>query len=290
LRSQLAANQFPFPQVLFLIPKNSPPQLDGVFSKTFREFVAYCLQRDPKDVSPNHFNHRCTLLTLPQRPTARDLLKHKFVRMAKKTSYLTELIERHERWKAEGGEKPDDRDQARDYDESAAPFLVSFHNTDVHPHSQHNSDPEDLWDFGTVRHVGATIGRTQHAPAIDDHGGRNGGLSTYSVTPAPSNILGPTTYDHKQPMDLSPIANKGDHLPPIPPPPVKKYDVEATVKHALPKGSGTARATVQREPSDEFDDYDEDFVNHEGQNGNGDPELPDTTLLDSVVLPALASV
>ena len=40
--------------------------------------------------------------------------------MAKKTSYLTELIERHERWKAEGGEKPDDREQARDYDEFAA--------------------------------------------------------------------------------------------------------------------------------------------------------------------------
>lgn len=110
------------------------------------------------------------------------------------------------------------------------------------------------------------------------------------MTPTPSNITGNTACDHKQPVDHSPIANKGDHLPPIPPPPVKKYDVEATVKHALPKGSGTARAVVQREPSDEFDDYDEDFIHHEVRNGNGDVELPDTTLLDSVVLPALASV
>lgn len=31
--------------------------------------------------------------------------------MAKKTSYLTELIERHERWKAEGGERLDDEEQ-----------------------------------------------------------------------------------------------------------------------------------------------------------------------------------
>lgn len=31
--------------------------------------------------------------------------------MAKKTSYLTELIERHERWKAEGGEKLEDEEQ-----------------------------------------------------------------------------------------------------------------------------------------------------------------------------------
>lgn len=61
-------------------------------------------------------------LTSLQRPTARDLLKHKFVRMAKKTNYLTELIERHERWKAEGGDKADDREQVRDYDESVAVF------------------------------------------------------------------------------------------------------------------------------------------------------------------------
>ena len=31
--------------------------------------------------------------------------------MAKKTSYLTELIERHERWKAEGGERLQEEEQ-----------------------------------------------------------------------------------------------------------------------------------------------------------------------------------
>jgi serine/threonine-protein kinase 24/25/MST4 len=38
-------------KVLFLIPKNPPPVLDGPFSKNFKDFVATCLQRDPRDVS-----------------------------------------------------------------------------------------------------------------------------------------------------------------------------------------------------------------------------------------------
>ncbi|KAL7338855.1 kinase-like domain-containing protein [Rhodotorula toruloides] len=82
-------------KVLFLIPKNPPPTLDDPrFSKPFREFVSLCLQRDPL-----------------ARPSAKDLLKHRFIKTAKKTSYLTELIERLARWKAEGGEGQRDKDR-----------------------------------------------------------------------------------------------------------------------------------------------------------------------------------
>lgn len=83
-------------KVLFLIPKNSPPELEEPFSRAFREFVALCLQRDPL-----------------KRPTARELLKHKFIKGARKTQYLVDLVERHERWKmAEGGAEQGRDDRA----------------------------------------------------------------------------------------------------------------------------------------------------------------------------------
>lgn len=100
-------------QVLFLIPKNDPPTLDDTkFSRTFRDFVTLCLQRDPRAVRLYTLILPEGLLTKPeQRPTAKDLLKHKFIRNAKKATYLTELIERYEKYK-EGKPEEDKPDLA----------------------------------------------------------------------------------------------------------------------------------------------------------------------------------
>ncbi|KAK1987261.1 kinase-like domain-containing protein [Colletotrichum cereale] len=106
-------------KVLFLIPKNPPPRLEGNFTKAFKDFVEVCLQRDPKE-----------------RPTAKDLLKHPFIRRAKKTSYLTELIERHSRWAAT--HKGDDEESDQGGEE----------------YYERQQVDEDMWDFGTVRLVG----------------------------------------------------------------------------------------------------------------------------------------
>jgi serine/threonine-protein kinase 24/25/MST4 len=38
-------------RVLFLIPRNNPPELVGNYSKTFKDFVACCLNKDPNNVS-----------------------------------------------------------------------------------------------------------------------------------------------------------------------------------------------------------------------------------------------
>ena len=48
-----------------------------------------------------------------QRPQAKELLKHRFVKnMAKKNSFLVELIDRYKRWKASN--KNDDDDSSSD--------------------------------------------------------------------------------------------------------------------------------------------------------------------------------
>lgn len=69
-------------KVLFLIPKAPAPRLEGgSYSRDFRDFVAACLVKDP--------DHR---------PTAKDLLHHRFIRSAAKVEGLQELIHRKQMW------------------------------------------------------------------------------------------------------------------------------------------------------------------------------------------------
>ncbi|KOX80557.1 Serine/threonine-protein kinase 25, partial [Melipona quadrifasciata] len=84
-------------RVLFLIPKNNPPQLTGNYTKQFKEFVEACLNKDPEN-----------------RPTAKELLKFQFIRKAKKNSYLIDLIDRYKKWKSQRSEESETESENSD--------------------------------------------------------------------------------------------------------------------------------------------------------------------------------
>ncbi|KAH9901858.1 Pkinase-domain-containing protein [Xylariomycetidae sp. FL2044] len=64
-------------RALMAIPKKPSPKLEGNFSKDFKDFVYQCLMKDPD-----------------RRPSAKDLLKHRFISRSGKVEALQELIER----------------------------------------------------------------------------------------------------------------------------------------------------------------------------------------------------
>ncbi|KAK5134793.1 hypothetical protein LTR08_006168 [Meristemomyces frigidus] len=111
-------------KVLFLIPKEKPPRLEGSkWSKDFKDFVALCLNKDPD-----------------RRPSARALLKHPFIRRAGKTELLQELVRKARRYEQHGAEREKD---VRYYEET----MRGMGNVD---------EEEDEWVFDTIK-PGSTI-------------------------------------------------------------------------------------------------------------------------------------
>ncbi|KAI5358547.1 Putative protein kinase [Septoria linicola] len=155
-------------KVLFLIPKNPAPILEGNFSREFKDFVWRCLRKEPRE-----------------RPSARDLLKHPWIRKAKRTAYLTELIERHERWQAT---HRDDRDNEDDEYLENSP--------------SRNAEEEDLWDFGTVRPAGRRGNPGTALRPVND----NGMNSRRSHAP---NSPSRRTVSNKENIDGENLENQG---------------------------------------------------------------------------------
>ncbi|XP_060191087.1 uncharacterized protein LOC132620429 isoform X2 [Lycium barbarum] len=62
-------------RVLFIIPRENPPQLDEHFSRPLKEIVSLCLKK-----------------SAAERPSAKELLRHRFIRNARKSPRLLERI------------------------------------------------------------------------------------------------------------------------------------------------------------------------------------------------------
>jgi serine/threonine-protein kinase 24/25/MST4 len=197
-------------KVLFLIPKNPAPVLEGNFSKEFKDFVFRCLRKEPKE-----------------RPSARELLKHPWVRKAKRTAYLTELIERHERWQATHGEdKEGDQDDMRD------------------DSSIHDSEEEDLWDFGTVRPIGKRAGGNGGLRAMND-AGMNSRSSAVANSPTKR------SFSNKENAcdDQNPYAPRSTVKGAMAPPPLPKTPSPTKKAAVLQSPAAAARVPLPETPT-----------------------------------------
>ncbi|RDW60423.1 putative Ste20-like serine/threonine protein kinase [Aspergillus mulundensis] len=207
-------------KVLFLIPKNPPPTLQGDYSKTFKSFVELCLRRDPRE-----------------RPTAKELLEHPFIKRAKKTNYLTELIERYERWQAVNGNKKDDEDDELDQEPAVGPTATE--------------DDDDLWDFGTVRPAGR--GHALNPMRVADLNARGQGPrdrdskpELRKEAPRPNNPTCPPA--HLKSTPTSPKLASPSKIP-LPPSPVKPSHIDnlpKTPSHITPQ-------KVRESPGSDYD-------------------------------------
>ncbi|KAL1730700.1 kinase-like domain-containing protein [Schizophyllum commune] len=110
-------------RVLFLIPKAKPPVLEGPFSVAFKDFVSQCLTKDPN-----------------LRPSANELLQHRFIKSARKTSYLTELIERYTDYRAR------------------SPKGQQMYQPTVRNSMAWNGSMRSEWDFDTIRSSTSAMG------------------------------------------------------------------------------------------------------------------------------------
>ncbi|WVN89940.1 uncharacterized protein L203_105170 [Cryptococcus depauperatus CBS 7841] len=270
-------------KVLFLIPKNPPPQLDERFSRPFRDFVSLCLQRDPRN-----------------RPTAKELLKHKFIKTARKASYLTELIERYEKWKAEGGAKPADD----------GPSGVSREPA-------HGPAADALWDFGTVRNnLPGTMSR--HMTRDLNQSGTNSNSSvSYTLTQAtpariqteqylPPSLSGralpnapphvsngntPTPSEYMSPLghlQESRTKSKDDkesahptirHMAPPPAPGPVPGQLQPPRPHTQPR--------AQSQPQSDVQEQEDVSQQHQHQNmEDGDEDV----MLEGVIIPAISNL
>lgn len=199
---------------------------------------------------------------------------------------------------------------------------------------------DDLWDFGTVRHVSrqATIGRRENTYTSNAATLVNS-VDTSPVTPNARVAAANNTTNNRTPqgprIQMQPnhhtgseislhvsLSSKADKLPPLPSKPSSptspkrtSFDGQATVRNgpsdtasyqsraaasspASSRTSVSSASMTRSHGSDEYVDEDDEYGDaayppmppQHDKNLHLQQDIPDTAMLDSVVLPAIASV
>lgn len=153
-------------RVLFIIPRENPPQLDEHFSKPMKEFVSLCLKKNPAE-----------------RPSAKELLKHRFIKNARKTPKLLERIRERPKFAAKSMDATQNG-QTHDEEEDFSTGTIKVNRT---------KDTAPSLSQGTVR-----------KSAVRDFSDRSEGTGTVRVVSRPPQIA--STKDGRSDMPQSPKA------------------------------------------------------------------------------------
>ncbi|ONI12642.1 hypothetical protein PRUPE_4G176700 [Prunus persica] len=127
-------------RVLFIIPRENPPQLDEHFSRPMKEFVSLCLKK---------------------RASAKELLKHRFIRTARKSPRLMERIRERPKYHIkEDGDTVKNGPTARGEISDTVKVTRNLRDETVRASDQGKTVKNAGWDFsigsqgtGTVRSV-----------------------------------------------------------------------------------------------------------------------------------------
>ncbi|KAI1863757.1 uncharacterized protein JN550_009457 [Neoarthrinium moseri] len=208
-------------KALFQIPKNPPPRLEGNFSKDFKDFVSECLMKDPD-----------------YRPSAKEMLKHRFIRYAGKVEALQELIERRR-----------SHDASKTSRRSRAVYQETLHT--ISP-----KDEQDEWVFDTVRSVAprkttvksrkpSSIFSTEDAMRrLDRLDVKDGPLQSSSPAATPSTVRKATNTVRKQ-HSFAQMSGTGSMRGP--PGPALKKPLQPDMSFG---NAGSSQRLFKRVPSD----------------------------------------
>ncbi|XP_042449916.1 serine/threonine-protein kinase 4-like isoform X1 [Zingiber officinale] len=130
-------------RVLFIIPRDNPPQLDEHFSQPMKEFVSLCLKKNPAE-----------------RSSAKQLLRHRFIRNARKSPRLLERI--RERPKFPTKEDTEAQNHTKMYDDGTRTIKVVKDAYSSRSKFQNNAILDSGMDgmgTGTVHSIEKPIGQ-----------------------------------------------------------------------------------------------------------------------------------
>ncbi|XP_019193665.1 PREDICTED: germinal center kinase 1 isoform X2 [Ipomoea nil] len=139
-------------RVLFIIPRENPPQLDEHFSRPIKEFISSCLKKNPAE-----------------RLSAKELLKHRFIRSAKKSPRLLERIRERPKFQPKD-DTVTPRSGVKPLGEASGTVKVTRDSgiDDTVRVSQGKTQKNAGWDFGTEGSNTGTVRSVVRPPQARD--------------------------------------------------------------------------------------------------------------------------